>query len=194
MKNMKIEIKNGKAYVFTPYSPEFVKRIKSIGGARWDRDARAWEIPAASTDSARQIMFDVYGETDQAFANEKVDVRIDVTEDITEYGDGITILGRGVCKAWGRDSGASILEGVDFIKGRPDSGGSAKYWCTEIPKGCSFIIHGVPKQKAEDFIKQDHDDLVAKIISVKPNKAALVVEKARLLERIKEIDRILTEM
>ena len=34
---MKIEIVDTKAYIYTPYNAEFVKAIKGIGGARWNR-------------------------------------------------------------------------------------------------------------------------------------------------------------
>lgn len=42
---MKIEIVDTKAYIYTPYNAEFVKAIKGIGGARWNRDKSAWATP-----------------------------------------------------------------------------------------------------------------------------------------------------
>lgn len=33
---VKIEVKDGVANVYTPYSAEFVKKIKEIGGSKWD--------------------------------------------------------------------------------------------------------------------------------------------------------------
>ena len=37
MNKFKIELKDDKAYIYTPYSDEFVSKIKSqIGGAKWD--------------------------------------------------------------------------------------------------------------------------------------------------------------
>ena len=191
---MKIEINNEKALVFTPYSPDFVKKIKSIGGARWKASVKAWEIPAASVETARHIMMEVYGETDQSAAIEKVDVQITALDDILEYNGSVALMGRSICTAWGRDSGARVSEGVDFIEGEPESGGSAKNWCSVVPEGCVFIVRDVVKSIAEEFIKADHEDLTAKIIANKtPNKKALEEEKAKLLERIAEIDRLLSE-
>ena len=62
---MKIEIVDTKAYIYTPYNAEFVKAIKGIGGARWNRDKSAWAIPADCADQAREIMRRVYGEDDR---------------------------------------------------------------------------------------------------------------------------------
>lgn len=191
---MKVEIKDGKALVFTPYSPVFVKKIKMIGGARWNRSVNAWEVPEASVDSVRSIMIEVYGESDQVFATEKVDVKITVTEDIIEHGDGISIMGRSICTAWGRDTGAKISSGVDFIKGSPESGGSARHWNTEIPEGCVFIIRGVVKKIADAFVAEEHEGMIAEIVSeAKLSRKSLEDEKEALLKRISEIDRLLSK-
>ena len=73
---MKIEIVDTKAYIYTPYNAEFVKAIKGIGGARWNRDKSAWAIPADCADQAREIMRRVYGEDDRPDCGERVDVRL----------------------------------------------------------------------------------------------------------------------
>ena len=33
--NIRIEIKGNKAYIYTPYNKEFIKRVKMIGDASW---------------------------------------------------------------------------------------------------------------------------------------------------------------
>ena len=33
---MKITIENERAYIYTPYNPNFVSAIKNIGGRKWE--------------------------------------------------------------------------------------------------------------------------------------------------------------
>lgn len=61
-----IQIENTTAYVFTPYNPEFVNRIKrELPGARWNSERRSWQIPSAKIDEARNILYDIYGYNDK---------------------------------------------------------------------------------------------------------------------------------
>lgn len=82
---MKIEIVDTKAYIYTPYNAEFVKAIKGIGGARWNRDKSAWAIPADCADQAREIMRRVYGEDDRPDCGEHVDVRLTFDSSVSEW-------------------------------------------------------------------------------------------------------------
>lgn len=189
---MKIETREDKALVTTPYSAEFVKKIKSIGGARWNAKAKAWEIPAGSVDTARAFMMEVYGESDISTATAKVDVRIEAMERLIGYREAYSIMGRTIAQAWGRDSGARIGDGVDFLNDSPESGGSAKNWTTEIPKGSIFVVHGVPEAIAQTFISGEHPDMKAEIATdLKTNKKALEEERERILKRLAEIEALL---
>ena len=58
---MKIEVMNGKANVYTPYNPDFVKKVKGIGGAKWNGSEKCWEIPETAIEAARAIMCEVFG-------------------------------------------------------------------------------------------------------------------------------------
>ncbi len=55
---------DGKAEVYTPYDAEFVCEIKTIGGARWDKEKRCWTVSVDKVETVRKIMRDVYGEDD----------------------------------------------------------------------------------------------------------------------------------
>lgn len=88
---MKIEIVDTKAYIYTPYNAEFVKAIKGIGGARWNRDKSAWAIPADCADQAREIMRRVYGEDDRPDCGERVDVRLTFDSSVSEWQSAVTI-------------------------------------------------------------------------------------------------------
>lgn len=72
---IKIEVKNGLANVYTPYNPDFVKKIKGIGGATWDCSKKCWTIPETAIRAAREIMTDVYGYSDIK-ENEVISLRV----------------------------------------------------------------------------------------------------------------------
>ena len=190
---MKIEIMGDTALVTTPYSAEFVKKIKSIGGARWDGEKKAWKIPSASVDTARAFMMEIYGESDVSEAIKKVDVKIEALETLRSYRGAYSAMGRTIAQAWGRNSGAKIGEGVDFLVGSPKSSGSVKNWNTEISGDSVFVVHNVPEKIAQAFIATKHPDIKAEIMSpiIKVDRKELEAERERLLRRIDEINEIL---
>lgn len=65
MTDIKVAVKDGKAELYTPYSADFVKAIKALGGARWNASKRCWTISEDMLPQARDIMMDVYGYTDE---------------------------------------------------------------------------------------------------------------------------------
>lgn len=54
------EIKDGKAYISTPYNGKFVHSIRKLD-ARWDADTKRWIVPEEMLRRARTIMKKVYG-------------------------------------------------------------------------------------------------------------------------------------
>lgn len=187
--NFRIETAGNKAYVYTPYNPDFVSSVKRhIGGARWDATKKAWGIPAESVDAVRQIMMDVYGETDEAAA-ERVDVRVTFLEDWDVKCGPVRLFGRVIASAFGRDSGARVGDGVVFEQGSPCSGGSRANWYTTVPEGCVCVIHNVPKT----VVDIDDDSIKVEILGEKIDREALEAEKAKLLARIAEIDALLAK-
>lgn len=182
---MKIEIRDTKAYVYTPYNPQFVREIKAIGGAKWNGVERCWMIPKASVDTARKVMMEVYGETDLPDEGEKVTVRVAFDEDVEVERGPVVIYGRVIASAYGRDSGAKVGEGVTFIKGMPRSGGSRNYWETIIPEGCVVEIRNIPVAAITDDYKYE----VVKEKAI--DKEALEAEKEKLLKRLAEIEALL---
>lgn len=47
--------------LYTPYNPEFVKRIKKFSDARWNSGEKCWTIDESNLDAARVIMKEIYG-------------------------------------------------------------------------------------------------------------------------------------
>lgn len=191
---MKIEITGEFANVFTAYNPDFVKQIKTIGGARWDAAQKAWKVPANTVDDVRSIMQEVYGETDvPAASNEKVNVRLTFEKQICEWRAPVTIFGKTIASAFGRDSGARVGDGVSFVSGRPQSGGSMKNWETVIPVGCVCVLHDVPKAMATQDNIPDGVSFEIEQRSEEAERNALLAERERLIRRIAEIDALLEQ-
>lgn len=67
---------------------------------------------------------------DEIYNSAPITVDITAIEEIREYGKGIEFLGRPLCRAFGRDSGARIDNDIALISGYATSGGSNKNWAT----------------------------------------------------------------
>lgn len=151
------KVSDDKIAIFTPYNPQFVSKIRAAG-ARWNADERAWTMPAANIDIAREILRTVYDRDDMPQADEKL-VRVKVTalQNVWCTCGPVILLGRVIASAYGRDSGARVGDGVSFVEGQPSSGGSAKNWRTEIPKGSVFVVVDAPITLLEELDAAEHD-------------------------------------
>lgn len=144
MTEIRVEIKNGKANLYTPYNTDFVKAVKAMGGARWDSTSRCWTISEDMLPQARKIMMDVYGYTDEE-QGEKITVKATFAKDVWEECDSVVILDKTVARAYGRDTGAKPGEDVLFLEGAPTSGGSRANWRSIVPAGSVVTMYKVSK-------------------------------------------------
>lgn len=190
---MKIEIIESSAYVYTPYNANFVTRIKTVGGAKWDGAKKAWKVPANTVDEVRAIMREIYGETDEPEAVEKVNVRLTFISEFSPLRAPVTLLGKTIATAYGRDSGARVGSGVTFINKSPESGGSVKNWHTVIPEGSVCVLHDVPASlvTADNLPECVSFEIEARRPEIE--RIDLIAERERLLARIAEIDKLLAE-
>lgn len=196
MNGFEIEIKDGQAYLTTPYNPVYVQRIKQLG-ARWDASSKRWRINEQSIYAARKIMREVYGEDDQKHG-EKVTVIATFDKTQSALCSAYCLLGKIIAQAYGRDTGAKVGPDAAFVEGAPLSGGSVKNWETIIPKGSVVEIYNVPRSFAEQEIERSESEnneisFEIKNASGKIDRAALSAERERLLLRIAEIDSLLNE-
>lgn len=182
---MKIVVENGKARVYTPYNKEFVKAIKNIGQAKWQDGA--WVVPANMVDAVRAIMMDIYGETDIS-TTEKVDVKLTFSEGVDAYRSAVTIFGKTIARAYGRNSRVDVGDDVAFIKGAPKASGSVNNWNTRIPEECVCIVSNVPETMLNEELPEG---VTAEVLKKTVDRKALEEEKERLLARIAEIDSLL---
>ena len=190
MCNIKVTIKDGRASIYTPFNRDFVAAIKSnIGGRKWDADNKCWTVPEEALPQVRQIMMDVYGETDLPDAGGSVTVKVTFKEEWSVRCDDVVIFKKVLASARGRDSGARPGDDVTYLEGEPTSGGSRANWKSIVPEGCVILLRHVPKSVWDRFGGSEEFDaeLVDEGKDVK--RKELEEEKARLLARIAEIDR-----
>lgn len=185
--DFRVRIHEGKARLYTPYNPTFVSRVKLLGG-RWDSENRCWTIDERVLPDARAAMREIYGR-DDALPTETVDVIIAVSKDTFEFCAPLEFLGRVLSSASGRDSGARAGDGVLYLSGAPESGGSAKNWRSVVPEGSKIKLIAVPKALIDNAVLPE--GWTMEVIGETINRAALEVEKTRLLARLAEIDALL---
>lgn len=177
--------------LYTPYSKDFVVEIKSIGGARWNSDKSCWVIPKEALDFAKKAMLRIYGDDGET---KESTLTIKLTFEEEKYSgkrSAYTLMGKTIARATGRDSGAYPCADVIFEEGKPKSGGSHANWYTIIPSGCVVRLSNVSNTLWEEFIKDNHEGIIAEVCDDKVDKGALKLERAKLLERIAEIDKLL---
>lgn len=187
---LKIDVIDGKAMIFSPYSREFVKKLKGIGDARWNPNKECWVVPEEDVSRVRRMMVEAYGENDLTTNAERFDVRVTALEYISAERAPVVLFGRPIARAFGRDSGARACDGVVLEKGEFISGGSRNRWDSAILEGTVFKVHGIT-QAALDLEKDNRKIAVEKIAEAEIDKAALIEELARLEERVKEIKDLL---
>lgn len=187
---IKIERNENKICVESPYNPLLPERAKNLGG-KWDRSRKVWVYDIENESYVREMYKEMYGEW-PGEAVELVDVRVKLNDDILVNRDSIYFAGRLVARAHGRDSGARLGDGVIVTEKSFTSGGSMKNWCTVGRAGTIFKMREVPRTKVQEEIDKNNGVFEIEILSG-IDKEALQAEKAKLLERLAEIEELLEE-
>jgi hypothetical protein len=174
----------------SPYHPDLPARAKALGG-KWDGDA--WTFDARDEARVQAMYREIYGTdgTDGDLVTIRCSFRLDYEADK----NAIFIGGREVARARGRDSGATIGDGVVFVAGSATSGGSAKNWKTIIREGSVVEIRDMPRTMAERVVAE-HDDRYHPEIMEETKTVdvdALKAERDRLMARLAQIDAMLDE-
>lgn len=186
---MKIVTKEDKAHILTPYNYEFVKKIKRIRGARWDAEDKAWVVNAEYISAVREIMCDVYGESDISIESKRYNVKITFKEDYYCRRHEAYFFGKCLAYSHDQDNNAKIGKGVCYLEGGCTFVGSAKSWMGRIEKGTVAMVYDVPETLLEK--EEPIDGIEFEFIRRRANKTALKREKEGLLARIAEIDTVL---
>ena len=72
-------------------------------------------------------------------------LKITVNHEIGEFCKPVTLFGKVIYSALGRDSGMWPGENVSYIKGKAKSGGSVKNWRSVVEEGSVIILTNVNK-------------------------------------------------
>ena len=188
MLSYRIDVDSGKALITSPYNPDFISKVKLMGG-KWDAGRRVWKVDEGLIEDVRSAMREVYGRDDRVELSGTCTVIVSFSEDVDGYKSPVTVFGRVIASAYGRDSGAKVGEGCAFLEGRPESGGSVKNWRTTVPAGSKVKIMDVPKCILSDTSLPDGASFM--VVGGEINRGALLEEKENLIKRLKEIDRLL---
>lgn len=187
MSSIKTSIANGQMKVVSPYNTTFVAGAKNLAG-KWA--APAWVFDARNETAVRALLTECYG-SDGTGTEDVVSIRVKMNPDCSVYNGPITIGGRIIARAFGRDSGAKLGEGVVVLSGGFDSAGSVKNWRTAVKDGTEVLLHEFPRAAAERLIAEGNDVTIVHIEPPTIDVDALRAERERLMDRVGKIDAIL---
>jgi hypothetical protein len=153
---------SGKITVASPFNPDFAPKARGAGG-RWDAARKVWVFDARDEERVRKICRTVYG-TDGADAADVLTIRA-TAKVCDQRGQGkfddrpmsYWLAGREIARAYGRDSGAKLADGVVLLTGGFYSGGSVKNPACYHKAGTTFEVRDVPRAAAEKVHAEYHD-------------------------------------
>ena len=185
-----IEVLGEKSKITSPYNPDFISKVKALGG-KWSPFDKTWVVSSEILEDVRYAMMSIYGRDDRV-PSETVDVLITFNEDVSTHCGPVVMFGQVVAYAFGRDSGARVGDNASFIEGHPESGGSMKNWYTVVPAGCVVKMIKVPKVLYDGFNPETCPSGVSvELLDSKLDKEALLQEKESLIKRLNEIEILL---
>lgn len=136
--------------VSTPYNAEFVAALKErVRGCRWNSLYRHWVVPADAIDTVRQIMMEVFGETDQPDNSPRYIVRVTFAERFVTERNSLDLFGREIAFAYSSDSGVRLCSGVTLESGDLRSAGNRRRAQVEIAAGTALAVSGVTEAMAK---------------------------------------------
>lgn len=174
-----------KIIVQSPYNSLFVEQARKLAGKFKDCPKR-WEFDIRDEAEVLEACYLHYGE--DGIRNDKCNVQITFHETFSEYHGALTILGYPLARAFNRDSGAKVGDGVLIKEGGFDSGGSMKNWTTKAYAGTVIVLRDISKPLVQLFIDENRYDPEAVTIEILEEYSDLAAEKAKLLARVAEID------
>lgn len=178
---------DGKAFVKSPYSPQFVTLAKQ-SGARWNAATREWVWAEDNADLARRAVREAYGvDVEQPKA---APVSIEVDAGVLPEADGELLLGGvAIARRRYRDDPVRLAPNVAVIRGELSaSGGSRANPAVWAGHDVWLRVRDVlPAQIA--WLKDNVDADAWRVITPETQRVeALKRERAELLARVHDID------
>lgn len=200
MSTVSITTNNNTLQVSSPYHKDFPARARALGG-KWAATSKTWHFDQRDEQAVRALCVEFFGTDGSAvLESDLVTLRVTIADGtyILALQGPLFFAGRQIGTAWGRDSGARQGDGVVFIKGRVDSGGSVKNWVTCTSNGAIFEIRDLPRAAAMKAIEDRSGWSETKIAKIEilgdddtdgdTRRRALEAERAALLARLAELD------
>lgn len=181
---IKLEIIEDKVKVITPYHADFVNTCRRLRGKFSDG---AWHFDDSVLEYVREAMMEFFNTTGEV-PFEEVSLLIKDYSDYASRGP-VTLFGRTIAKAFGRDSGARLGDNIALIKGEINSGGSVKNWSTKVVNA-TFEIQRFPKPSTElPEVKKAIEEGWVTVIERKKKRPAdeIQAEINQLEERIAQL-------
>jgi hypothetical protein len=167
--------------VTAPYNSGFIDGARKLGG-KWNPPS--WVFDTRDEVRVRALYYDWYGTWDDLCT-----LRITWSEASSVAQGPVSVHGRDIAKAFGRDSGAKLAAGVVVLAGGFSSGGSVKNWVTRVSAGTVVSVRDFPGHVARALASdQPAEKRVYAIEDEGVDRAALTAERERLVARIAEID------
>lgn len=188
---MKIYEENGKLYVESDYSREFVKGAKLLNGT-WS--GKAWVFNPENEEHVRKLLLDVYG-CDGKTAVETVTVRVylDKIERVIRAEQSLEMFGKVLVRRAHRDRCVNLHPDAIVVAGSfPGYGGSVKNPRLENTEGTVIEVKNV----AVAMVNKDEEfkDAIEIISEPKVSVKSLLEEKENLIKRLEEIDKLLKNL
>jgi hypothetical protein len=176
--------------VYSPYNPAFVRRAHRLGG-KWNRDKSSWDFDARDIERVRKMCLEVYG-VDDSVPEVLYTLQAKAVENIEVSLQSIYFAGHQIARAWDRDSGAILGDGVILLEGEISSGGSRNYWKTILQKDSVIEIKDASALQVEIAKKAIERYGKWELIKVRKQRKRTVTnklkeEEAFYSERLKEI-------
>lgn len=177
------ELENDKIRVITQYNSRFVNEAKSLGG-KWDK--KGWCFDKRILDEVKKTLRCYY--YDDGDFRERVDVEIKTKVKLVARLNAYFMGGRLIASATSKSSGARIGEGIVFLQGGVDSGGSMRYWETQVEADSIFQILDLTKdalKSLDSYVKEEYIEY--KIISKKTDTQKKINEIKKEIEKLQKL-------
>lgn len=145
--DIKVIVEGSKIRVITPHIDFNFNAASKRMGASWGGGSRGWIFALQNEPLVRAALKRAYGSDGSG----EVDVRSVVLTILrSAYKGPVIVAGRIIARAFGRDTGAKVGQGVVQLSGSIGSGGSRANWTTWV--NGTFLVHDVPVKTAEKLI------------------------------------------
>ena len=187
---VRFKIDGSRLMVESPYHPSFPAAARRLGGT-WDDRSRMWSFDVRDESRVRELTQRIYGEGGEN-SGRLYTVRLRSQGSWCVRHGGLYWGVRELAHATGRDSGARLGPGVVLLQGGFGSGGSRANWTTDVRDNTVVELKDVP----EACLTMDSNDTDWEVLEAIEQSAAdvpaLSTERIRLLQRIAEIDQVLS--